>query len=106
KAFAKEGSRVVINYFFSKDKAEALAKELGEQAVAIQADVRNRAEVDALFSKASEHFGAPITTIVNNALINFSFDPVKRKDAGTIEWSDYLTQLEGSVQAAVNTVQA
>ena len=68
--------------------------------------MRNRAEVDALFSKAKEYFGAPITTIVNNALIQYSFDPVHRKDAAAIAWSDYLAQLEGSVQAAMNTVQA
>lgn len=106
KAFAREGARVAVNYYSSKEKAEALASEWGEKAIAIQADVRNRAEVDALFSKAKEYFGAPITTIVNNALIQYFFDPVHRKDAAAIAWSDYLAQLEGSVQAAMNTVQA
>lgn len=106
KAFAREGARVVINYFSSKEKAEALAAEIGERAIAIRADVRNRDEVNNLFAKAQAHFQSPITTIVNNALINFAFDPVKRKDASSIAWSDYLTQLEGSVQAAMNTLQA
>lgn len=106
KAFAREGARVVINYYASKEKAEFLAKELGGQTVAIQADVRSCSEVDALFSEAKAHFGSPITTVVNNALVNFSFDPVKRKNASAIAWNDYLAQLEGSVQAAVNTVQA
>lgn len=105
KAFAREGARVVINYFSSKEKAEALAQEIGKRAIAIRADVRNRDEVNDLFQKAKEHFQSPITTIVNNALVNYAFDPVKRKDANAIEWNDYLAQFEGSVQAAMNTLQ-
>lgn len=106
KAFAREGARVVINYFSSQDKAEALAQEIGEHAIAIHADVRKLDEVNDLFQKAKKYFHSPITTIVNNALIHYAFDPVKRKDANAIEWNDYLAQFEGAVQAALNTVQA
>lgn len=105
-AFAREGARVVINYFSSKEKAEALAQNIGERAIAIRADVRSRDEVNDLFQTAHDYFKAPITTIVNNALINFVFDPVKRKEADAIDWEDYLAQLEGSIQAALNTLQA
>lgn len=106
KAFANQGANVVVNYHSSREKAEALVKEIGKQAVAIKADVRDKAEVEAMFSEAKLHFGSPITTVVNNALVNFSFDPVKRKDASAIGWEDYLEQLEGSVQASMNTLQA
>lgn len=105
-AFAREGARVVINYFSGKEKAEALAQNIGERAIAIRADVRSRDEVNDLFQTAHDYFKAPITTIVNNALINFVFDPVKRKEADAIDWEDYLAQLEGSIQTALNTLQA
>lgn len=105
-AFAREGARVVINYFSGKEKAEALAQNIGERAIAIRADVRSRDEVNDLFQTAHDYFKAPITTIVNNALINFVFDPVKRKEADAIDWEDYLAQLEGSIQTALNTLQS
>lgn len=106
RAAVREGARVVVNYYSSKEKAEALVDELGDKAIAIQADVRNKAEVEKIFEETKARFDAPITTVVNNALVNFSFDPIKRKNAESIGWNDYLEQLEGSVQAAINTVQA
>ncbi|MBT2689705.1 3-oxoacyl-ACP reductase [Bacillus sp. ISL-47] len=106
KAFAREGARVVINYFHSEEKAYELQNEIGERAIAIQADIRDKRQVVELFEKAKNHFGTPITTIVNNALVNFKFDPVTKKDAETIGWEDFQIQLEGAVRGALNTVQA
>lgn len=107
KAFAKEGAKVVINYYQSKEKAEKIAKEIGEkQAVAIQADVRDQEAVDQMFQKAKEYFEKPITTIVNNALIGFKFDGDDRKKLDTIGWEDFKTQFEGSIQASLHTLQA
>ncbi|MGN7175290.1 3-oxoacyl-ACP reductase [Paenibacillus sp. FSL R5-0490] len=106
KSFAREGARIVINYFHSEEKAYALQKEIGESAIAIRADVRDRVQVKSMYEKTKEHFGAPITTIVNNALVNFQFDPISKKDAETIKWDDYKNQLEGAILGALNTVQA
>ncbi|WP_409250695.1 3-oxoacyl-ACP reductase [Bacillus sp. SCS-153A] len=106
RAFAREGARVVINYFNSEEKAFELQREIGERAIAVRADVRNANEVQAMFTEAKDRFGSPITTIVNNALVNFQFDPVSKKNAETISWEDYHLQLEGAVRGALNTVQA
>ncbi|MET3699635.1 3-oxoacyl-[acyl-carrier protein] reductase [Bacillus oleivorans] len=106
KAFAREGARVVINYFHSEENAYELQNQIGERAIAIRADVRNPIQVREMFAKAKKHFGSPITTIVNNALVNFKFDPVAKKDAFFIEWEDYHAQLEGAIRGALNTVQA
>ncbi|MDA6151357.1 SDR family NAD(P)-dependent oxidoreductase, partial [Escherichia coli] len=65
KAFAREGAKVVINYFHSEEKAHALQKEIGEKAIAIRADIRDSVQVNSMFQETKEHFGAPITTIVN-----------------------------------------
>lgn len=106
RAFIREGSRVVINYFQSEEKAKKLAAELGERAVAVYADVREQKDVETMVKEAKKHFGAPVTTIVNNALIDFKFDPSAQKNAEELQWENYQTQLEGSVKGAFHTMQA
>ena len=105
-AFAGQGARVVIDYRNSKDAAEALADRLGENAIAVQGDVTDESAVAALFDTAREHFGTPITTVVNNALADFSFDGDARPKADTITWERFDAQLRGSVRAALLTTQA
>ncbi|OZF34714.1 3-oxoacyl-ACP reductase [Rhodococcus sp. 14-2496-1d] len=105
-AFAGQGARVVIDYRNSKDAAEALADRLGENAIAVQGDVTDESAVAALFGTARERFGTPITTVVNNALADFSFDGDARPKADTITWERFDAQLRGSVRAALLTTQA
>ncbi|PND34852.1 3-oxoacyl-ACP reductase [Achromobacter pulmonis] len=105
-AFLREGARVVINYLNSADRAQALAAAAPERALALQADVRDPAAVAALVAQASEHFGIPVSTVVNNALPAFQFDGDLRPHADTLDWSRMNAQLEGSVRAALNTTQA
>ncbi|MGB2719748.1 MAG: 3-oxoacyl-ACP reductase [Rhodococcus sp. (in: high G+C Gram-positive bacteria)] len=105
-AFAGQGARVVIDYRNSKDAAEALADRLGENAIAVQGDVTDESAVTALFDTAREHFGTPITTVVNNALADFSFDGDARPKADTITWERFDAQLRGGVRAALLTTQA
>jgi 3-oxoacyl-[acyl-carrier protein] reductase len=50
RAFAAEGARVVVHYRSSKERAEAIAGEIG--GVALRADLTVEDEVDALFSGA------------------------------------------------------
>lgn len=66
---AHEGYAVCINYIERKDKADELAALLrseGCEAVAVQADVAVREQVDAMVKRAEEAFG-PVTLLVNNA---------------------------------------
>ena len=105
-AFAGQGARVVIDYRNSKDAAEALADRLGENAIAVQGDVTDESAVAALFDTARERLGTPITTVVNNALADFSFDGDARPKADTITWERFDAQLRGSVRAALLTTQA
>ncbi|MFA9458146.1 3-oxoacyl-ACP reductase [Halalkalibacter sp. AB-rgal2] len=106
KAYANEGAQVIINYYQSQEKADHLVKAIGERAIAIQADVRDKVQVQEMVAKAKAYFGTPVTTIVNNALIDFEFNPVTQKNAFELEWEKFNTQLEGSVKGALNTVQA
>ncbi|MDE5415146.1 3-oxoacyl-ACP reductase [Alkalihalobacterium chitinilyticum] len=106
KAFVKEGANVIVNYFKSKEKAEDLAQTLGEKAIAIQADVRDKDQVEAMVAQAKDYFKTPVTTILNNALIDFQFNPVAQKNAFELQWENFNTQFEGSVKGSLNTVQA
>ncbi|HEX2247089.1 MAG TPA: 3-oxoacyl-ACP reductase [Arthrobacter sp.] len=105
-AFAEAGARVVINYRNSGAAAEELAAKFGpEQAVALQADVTDAAQVAELFSQAEAHFGSAVTTVVNNALADFSFNGDARSGAAGISWSEFENQFSGSVRGALNTTQ-
>ncbi|HTW24935.1 MAG TPA: 3-oxoacyl-ACP reductase family protein [Candidatus Baltobacteraceae bacterium] len=66
---AAEGAAVVVNYASSKAEAEAVAREIGaggSRGVAIQADVRKRAEVERMFAAVEKEFGR-LDILVNNA---------------------------------------
>ncbi|AQQ53087.1 3-oxoacyl-ACP reductase [Planococcus lenghuensis] len=106
KAFGREGAKVVVNFYKSEQKAQQVVQDIGDHAVAIQADVTDKEAVLRLFEQAEQHFNQSVTTVVNNALINFTFDAVNRKNAGQIQWEDYQTQLDGSVKASLYTTQA
>jgi 3-oxoacyl-[acyl-carrier protein] reductase len=107
RAFAREGARIVVNYFNSRESAEALVRELGDdRAVAIRADVTDPEQVDSLVAAAHSHFGSPVTTVVNNALAEFSFNGDSRERAETIRWEAFRSQLDGSLRGALNTTQA
>jgi 3-oxoacyl-[acyl-carrier protein] reductase/pteridine reductase len=66
---AAEGADIVVNYAGSRAEAEELVSELkstGRRAIAIQADVSHRAEVQKLFTAAENEFGR-LDILVNNA---------------------------------------
>ncbi|WP_313701608.1 3-oxoacyl-ACP reductase [Achromobacter sp.] len=105
-AFLREGAKVVINYLNSADRAQALAATAPDRALAVQADVRDPAAVAAMIARASQHFGQPVSTIVNNALPAFQFNGDARPHADTLDWAQMNAQIEGSVRAALNTTQA
>ena len=106
RAFLDQGARVVVNYYQSREAAEALVKEAPERVLAVQADVRDPEAVRALFEQARGHFGAPITTVVNNALPEFTFNGDARPDADALDWAHLQQQLEGVNRGALNTIQA
>ncbi len=107
RAFAHADARVVVNYRRSREAAEALAAAIGAgKALAMQADVTDAGQVGTMFAAARAHFDAPVTTVVNNALADFSFNGDARAKAGEIGWDAFAKQFEGSVRGALNTIQA
>ncbi len=69
--FAKEGSKIVINYRENKQGGEETVAEiekLGVEAIVVQADVSKSEDVDKLFETAVKKFGT-IDILINNAAI-------------------------------------
>ena len=78
KHLAAEGAAVVVNYASSKAGADKVVAEItgkGGKAVAIQADVAKKADVDRLFAESKKAFGA-LDILVNNAGI-YEFAPLE-----------------------------
>jgi 3-oxoacyl-[acyl-carrier protein] reductase len=113
KAFGKQGSRVIVNYNKSQSSALAVTEEInsssgGNRAIAIKADIRNKTEVLNLFGEADQFFNKKnsITTVINNALIDYKFDPVKMKSIENISYSEFSSQLDGALLGSLNIFQA
>jgi len=78
KHLAAEGAAVVVNYASSKAGADKVVAEIaktGGRAVAVQADVAKKAEIDRLFAESKKAFGA-LDILVNNAGI-YEFVPLE-----------------------------
>jgi 3-oxoacyl-[acyl-carrier protein] reductase len=104
-AFAREGAKVAINYRVSRGPAEELATRLGDDTRAFQADIRSLDETKRLVDEVTAHFGAP-TTVVHNALSDFSFNGDARPKLDELNWSDISAQLDTALQGALNLIQA
>jgi 3-oxoacyl-[acyl-carrier protein] reductase len=98
---ARDGFAVVVNYAGSTAKAEAVVNEIksaGGQAIAVQADVANAAEVERLFKNTLDAFGR-IDVVVNCAGIM----PLGRIADGDMELFDKViaTNLRGTFAVRV-----
>jgi NAD(P)-dependent dehydrogenase (short-subunit alcohol dehydrogenase family) len=76
---ARRGHDVAVHYATSRDEAEAVAAEirgLGQNAVTVQADLLDEAQIARLLPDAADRLGAPITCLINNASI-FEYDNIR-----------------------------
>lgn len=71
-ALAKEGAKVCVNYFHSKDAAEEVVKRIkenGGEAISHKADVSKLEAVNRMVEEINKQFGR-IDILVNNAGLN------------------------------------
>ena len=91
----RAGANVVVNYVamgVNRENAERVVADLGDRALAVEADVRNAQRVEDMFEKAEQRFGG-IDIVVNNAGIirDRSLRKMSRE-----EWQDVVdTNLTG-----------
>ena len=79
KALAVEGAAVVVNYASSRAGADKVVAEItanGGKAVAVQADVAKKPDIERLFAETKKAFGA-LDILVNNAGI-YEFLPLEK----------------------------
>ena len=99
---AREGYAVGINYYERQDKAEELVAQLereGCRALAVQADVSKRDEVNAMVKTVEDTFG-PISVLVNNAGVA---GQALFQDVTDALWERYFAV---NLNGARNTIQA
>jgi len=108
RAFAAEGASVAVNYLQNAEAAAATVAACtaaGGDALAIQADVTDRAESGRLAAAALNAFGK-IDVLVHNAFSPYVFDPERRKLFWELDWSAFQAQIDGAVKAAHGMAQA
>lgn len=104
--FGRQGYQVVVNYLKNRDLAEGVVAEIGDKrAMAVQADVRDGEAVKKMVAQVEAKWGA-ITVLVNNALVDFQFNPLAQKTLTELTWQDYENQFAGAMKGTLNTVQS
>ena len=101
---AKEGAKVVVNYFNSeKDSEDTLAaiKEAGGEAIAVRGDVSKQEDIDNMVAKTKEAFGDHIDILVNNAGGLFA-----RKTVEEIDEKYYNLVMDVNFKGTVFVIQA
>lgn len=82
KHLANEGAAVVVNYASSKQGADRVVtqiKDEGGKAVAVQANVAKKADIERLFAETKKTFGR-LDILVNNAGV-YEFAPLEQVTA-------------------------
>ncbi|MEM9542061.1 MAG: SDR family oxidoreductase [Cyanobacteria bacterium P01_E01_bin.42] len=89
KCIAEAGAKVVVNYSRSSKGADAVVEEIkakGGEAIALQADVSQEDQVQAMFAKMYEAYGT-IDILVNNAGLQRDFNLI---DMSLADWNKVI----------------
>ena len=101
KSFHREGAKVIINYRKSYKSAKRLRDSLGDKAILMQGDIRNKKEVLQMSKELSDQ-KIIINTVVHNAINDYKFNGEQRKKIDEIDWQDFQNQIETSQQGFLN----
>ncbi len=100
---AARGARVVVSYLMQADRAESLVAEIrraGGDALAVQSDVRESAQIRELFEQtmATHH---RVDIVVSNAPVGWV-----GKSFRDISWDEYRSIVDGELKAAFEVTKA
>ncbi len=99
KLLAARGAAVVVNYFQSEKAARGVVDAIsasGGRAVALNADARERDQVERMVKEAEKALG-PLDVLVINASIGFPVKPFLE-----YPWEAFEAKLVGELKAAFN----
>jgi 3-oxoacyl-[acyl-carrier protein] reductase len=94
---ATRGMRIVVNYRSSRDRADdvvASIRSAGGEAMAVQADVRDRSDVLGMVEQVRAAMGE-VEVLVHSALTPYAI-----KSFGEISWDELGSKLEQEMRAA------
>jgi 3-oxoacyl-[acyl-carrier protein] reductase len=100
---ATRGMRVVVNYLHSGQAAEDVVagiEAMGGQAVAVQADVRDAAAVEAMVERVGAAWGG-VDVLVHNALTPYAIKPFQ-----DMTWEELGGKLHDEMRAAFVVTKA
>ena len=100
---ASKGMRIIVNYNASRSSAEEVVQsiqESGGEAIAIQADVRDRECVEHMVTEAQAQFGS-VDILVSNAAMSFVQKPIKE-----LTWEEVSQKLNDDMKATFNVTKA
>lgn len=94
---AEHGHRVFINYVSSARRAEELAAAItraGGEAYPVQADVRDEAQIEAMFGRIEQNHGG-VDILVSNASMHFEAKPFME-----LAWNEFAQKLNDEMRAS------
>ncbi|MBN6188778.1 SDR family oxidoreductase [Aneurinibacillus sp. BA2021] len=97
KLLASRGARVAVNYVHNHEAAEQTVFEIkanGGEAIAVQADVREEAQVNEMVKIVQETYGS-VDILVSNANMSFAMKPFME-----MSWDEFSTKLNDELKAA------
>jgi 3-oxoacyl-[acyl-carrier protein] reductase len=100
---AEREMRVVVNYLHSDQAAEQVVagiESAGGQAMAVRADVRDAAAVDAMLERVRAAWGG-VDVLVHNALTPYAIKPF-----GEMTWDELGGKLDDELRAAFVVTKA
>ena len=100
---AAQGAKVAVNFAQNAAAAQAVVDAIqgaGGQALALQADVRDQAQVEAMFARAERELG-PIDTLILNANMSFPMAPFPK-----MPWEGFQAKLLGELASAFHPCTA
>ncbi len=100
---AQAGASVVVNYHQNREAAQKVLDQIvaaGGHGIIFQADVTQRAQVDAMVKTAKEKLGA-VNVLVNNAYFPFQVSPLHE-----IAWEKFHEAINHELSAFYHCVQA
>ena len=104
KSFYREGAKVIINFRKSYESAKRLSDALGDNAILIKGDVRNKEEVLQMSQELSNQ-KININTVIHNAINDYKFNGDQRKKIDEINWQDFQNQIETSQKGFLNLLK-
>lgn len=103
RTLARGGIAVAVNFWRSRDRAEAVVRSVtdaGGVARAVQADVRDPDAVRAMLGEVAAELGPP------NIVVNAAIGELTPRPFTDLAWSDFQDHLDYQVKAVFNVCQS